>query len=136
MSHFTAIKTQFINDKALLKALSDLGFCNVEQHERPQYLYGYQGDIRPEAAEIVIRRKFVGPASNDIGFKRGDNGTFAAIISEFDRSRYSKAWLEKLLHRYAYHATIQKLVEEQGFSLVEEDKQESGAIHLVLRRSV
>lgn len=136
MSHFTTIKTQVTEDKALLKALSDLGFCNVEHHECPQRLYGYQGDIRPEAAEIVIRRQFVGTASNDIGFKRGSDGTFAAIISEFDRNMYSQAWLEKLLQRYAYHATVQKLVEEQGFSLVEEEQQETGAIHLVLRRSV
>jgi hypothetical protein len=136
MSHFTTIKTQFTDDKALLKALVDLGFGHVEHHQNPQPLYGYQGDIRPEAAEIVIRREFVGKASNDIGFQRGSDGTFAAIISEFDRTKYSQAWLAKLLHRYAYHATVQKLVEEQGFSLVEEEEQETGAIHLVLRRAI
>lgn len=136
MSHFATIKTQFTEDKALLKALSDLGLCNVEHHERPQSLFGYQGDIRPEAAEIVIRRKFVGTLSNDIGFKRGTDGAFAAIISEYDSNKYSQVWLQRLLQRYAYHATVQKLVEEQGFSLVEEEQQETGAIHLVLRRSV
>lgn len=136
MSHFTTIKTQFTEDKALLKALSDLGFRNVEQHEHPEHLYGYKGDTRPETAEIVIRRQFVGTASNDIGFKKGSDGTFTAIISEFDRAKYSQAWLGKLLHRYAYHATVQKLVEEQGFSLVEEEEQETGAIHLVLRRAI
>lgn len=136
MSHFTTIKTKFANDNALLKALTDLDFRDVEHHQLPQSLYGYQGDLRPQSAEIIIRRKFVGPASNDIGFKRGSDGNFEAIISEFDRGKYSQTWLDNLLRRYAYHATVQKLVEEQGFSLVEEDQQESGAIHLVLRRVV
>jgi hypothetical protein len=135
MSHFTRIKTAFTDSENLKKALSDLGFCNVEHHESPQPLYGYQGDVRPEAAEIVIRREFVGKLSNDIGFRRGSDGTLAAIISEFDRTKYSQAWLKKLLQRYAYHATVQKLVEEQGFSLVEEEQQGTGAIHLVLRRA-
>ena len=136
MSHFTTIKTQFIDTKALLKALSDLGFCDVEHHESPQHLLGYKGDIRPEAAEIIIRRNYIGTASNDIGFKRGNDSTFTAIISEFDRMKYSQVWLKNLLQRYAYHATVEKLVEEQGFSLVEEEQHETGAIHLVLRRSV
>ena len=47
-------------------------------------LYGYQGDRRKETANIVIRRKFVGSASNDLGFQKTDAG-YVAVISEFDR---------------------------------------------------
>ena len=80
-------------------------------------------------------RKFVGAASNDIGFKRQEDGTFEAIISAFDRRKYSQEWLGRLTQRYAYHATRAKL-EEQGFAIVSEEKNPAGQIHLVLRRAV
>lgn len=70
MSHFTSIKTQIKNTDALIKALADVGFKNVEYHETAQHLYGYQGDVRPETAEIIIRKQYIGSMSNDIGFKR------------------------------------------------------------------
>ena len=135
MSHFTTIKTQFVAIDALVKALRDLGFPKVEAHEQAQPLHGYQGDIRQDTAEIIIRRKFVGRLSNDIGFKRQADGSFAAIISEYDRAKYSTPWLNSLLQRYAYHAVKQKL-DQQGFSLVEEEVKQDKTIHLVLRRTV
>jgi hypothetical protein len=77
----------------------------------------------------------VGSASNDIGFKRFEDGTFTAIISEFDRRKYLQDWLHRLIQRYAYHVTRGKL-HEQGFSLVNEEANEDEQIHLVLRRMV
>ena len=47
-------------------------------------LYGYQGDRRPETAELVIRRQHVGHASNDVGFARTDQG-YVPIVSEYDQ---------------------------------------------------
>ncbi len=134
MSHFTVLNTQLVDLDALLKALTDLGFSQVEVHPIAQNLYGYQGDMRPEAAEVIVRREYIGKASNDIGFKRTSSGTFDAIISEYDREKYSEEWLDRLLQRYAYHAARAKL-EAQGFDLVSEEMQEDGRIHLVLRRS-
>lgn len=134
MSHFTILKTQIVDIDALVKALADLGFMQVEVHPIAQGLYGYQGDLRPETAEVIIRREFIGPASNDIGFKRTPGGSFDAIISEYDRREYSQEWLNRLLQRYAYHAARAKL-EAQGFDLVAEETEEDGRIHLVLRRS-
>jgi len=135
MSHFTTIKTQFVDAKHLKQALADLGFKTVEVHEVARHLYGYEGDVRRQTAEVIIRRKFVGPASNDIGFKRQSDGTFEAIISEFDREEYSKRWLNRLAQRYAYHVIREKL-HQQGFAFVEEQVQQDKTIHLTLRRSV
>ncbi len=133
MSHFTRLKTR-INDVAgLTKALADVGFKEVEVHETAQNLYGYQGDVRKQTAEVIVRRKFVGSASNDIGFKRQDDGAFEAIVSGYDRHRYSERWLAKLSQRYAYHVAKVKLA-EQGFDLVSEETAKDGKIHLVLRR--
>jgi hypothetical protein len=117
----------------LVRALADVGFKRVEVHETAQHLYGYRGDKRPQRAEVIIRRKYIGRLSNDIGFKRCADGTFEAVISEYDRRRYSKRWLGRLTQRYAYHVARAKL-EERGFDLVTEETQQDGRIHLTLRR--
>lgn len=133
MSHFTKLRTRITDADGLVKALADAGFKDVEAHETAQHLYGYQGDARPQTAEVIVRRKYVGQASNDIGFKRQADGTFEAIISEYDRRKYSQAWLDQLTQRYAYHVARAKLA-EQGFDLVSEEAREGERIHLVLRR--
>ena len=134
MSHFTTLQTQLADVKALHAALADLGFKEVEVYDKAQPLHGYRGDERAQTAEVIVRRQHVGPLSNDLGFKRNAGGTFDALISEYDRAKYSQEWLDRLTQRYAYHAARAKL-EEQGFALVSEE-QKDGRIHLVLRRTV
>ena len=133
MSHFTRLKTRLTDRPALVQALADVGYRLVETHDTPQTLYGYRGDKRAEQAEVIIRRKHVGPASNDLGFRRTAAGSFEAIISAFDRRQHSQAWLDRLTQRYAYHVARAKL-QEQGFDLVSEETARDGRIHLVLRR--
>ena len=135
MSHFTALQTRVIDVDALVMALADVGFATVEVHPDSQHLYGYQGDLRPQTAEVIIRREFVGRYSNDIGFKRRPDGAFDAMISEYDRATYSQEWLGRLTQRYAYHTTKAKLA-EQGFYLISEEVQRGDEIHLLLRRMV
>ena len=73
----------FKDRRLLLAALTDIGFPIVEEgKELP--LYGYQGDRRSEAADIVVRRQHIGRASNDVGFARTPDG-YVPIVSEFDR---------------------------------------------------
>jgi len=122
VSHFTTLRTRFTEVEHLLAALTDLGFAEtqIQRHEVPVALFGYEGDERPQRAEIVIRRQHVGPLSNDIGFARQADGTYQALISEFDRRHdYDQGWLEQLTQRYAYHAARSRLA-EQGFDLVAE----------------
>ena len=133
MSHFTRIKTRITDKAALVKALADVGYKLVEIHDTPQHLYGYGGDRRAQTAEVIVRRKYVGKASNDIGFRRTDDGSFEAIISAYDRRKHSQAWLDRLTQRYAYHVARAKL-QEQGFDLVSEETARDGRIRLVLRR--
>jgi hypothetical protein len=133
MSHFTTLKTQITDARALQTALADLGFKVVEVHASAQPLHGFRGDVREQTAEIIIRRKYIGSLSNDIGFKRNASGSFDAIISEYDRGKYSRDWLDRLTQRYAYHVARAKL-QEQGFSLVAEENTTDGRIHLTLRR--
>ena len=133
MSHFTRLKTRITDKPALVKALADVGYKLVEIHDTPAALYGYRGDKRAEQAEVIVRRKYVGRASNDLGFRRTEGGNFEAIISAYDRRKHSQAWLDRLTQRYAYHVARGKL-QEQGFDLVSEETARDGRIHLVLRR--
>src|SRR4028118_1606499 len=100
MSHFTCIKTQIKNQDALVKALADVGFKDVEVHETAQHLYGYQGDVRQQTAEVIIRREYIGRVSNDMGFKRQENGQFEAIFLSMTAIRIlrngSMGWLSGL----------------------------------------
>ena len=59
MSHFTSIKTLIKNRDALVKALVDGGFPRVEVHETGQPLYGFQGDVRPEKVEVIVRGQYL-----------------------------------------------------------------------------
>lgn len=123
MSHFTSIKTQIKNRDALVTALSDIGFKNIELHETAQHLYGYQGDVR----------QYIGSSSNDIGFKQQTDGQYEAIISEYDRHRYNEQWMNKLMQRYGYHA-LKATAQEQGFTIEEDEVMQDGTVKVVVTR--
>ena len=96
----------FKDRRLLLAALADLGYATVEEGEALP-LYGYQGDRRPETAEIVVRRRHLGPASNDLGFARTEDG-FVPVISEYDqRTLLGGHFLVKLRAAYS-----ERVVEE------------------------
>lgn len=57
MSHFTRIKTEIKDREALLQALADLGYNEVEEGQGLS-LYGWRGDVQPETAEIVVVQRW------------------------------------------------------------------------------
>ena len=73
----------FKNRECLLAALAECGYAKVEEGESLS-LYGYQSDLRPETAQIVVRRNCIGSASNDLGFQKTDGG-YVPVISEYDQ---------------------------------------------------
>ncbi len=133
MSHFTTLSTQLTDVDALCAALREVGYSEVEMHDQPQPLFGYQGDRRPERAHVIIRRQHVGSASNDLGFVRQDDGRFLAVISDYDRHRHDQAWLGRVTARHAYHVTAKTLA-AQGFDLTSETTEQDGTVRMVLRR--
>jgi hypothetical protein len=120
MSMYCSIKTQFKNREALLAALRETGnwtAAQIEVHEQPQHLVGYQDDRREQTAHIIVRRQHVGHASNDLGFERQADGTYAAVISEYDggseTSKYGPRWQRALKESYGYHV-IKAQQEKRG----------------------
>ena len=133
MSHFTRVRTALRDPALLARALTAVGLAETEVHEVPQVLYGYQGDARPERAEVIVRRAQIGAMSNDIGFRRTDDGTFEAIVSAFDRGNYGEPWLQRLTQEYGRAATLQ-YAEHNGFEVASQERETDGSLHLTLRR--
>jgi hypothetical protein len=87
MSRYTLYTELCVDEPTLLAALAELGFgADALERGGDLPLYGYAGDRRPETADIVIRRRHLLPASNDLGFRRTADG-LVPIISEYDRRR-------------------------------------------------
>lgn len=131
MSHYSRFQTKFVDRASLVKALADVGYTCVEQHTEAQHLHGYRGDQRADLAHIIVRRQFVGRMSNDIGFVEQADGSYQAIISDFDKRKHDTVWLQKLTQRYAVHATLSSLT-EQGYELAQMVEDANGSIRLVL----
>lgn len=101
MSAYSEVSTQFTDGELLIEALTEMGFTPENHIGKPQHLTGYHGDKRKDVADVIIPRAQVGGSSNDIGFVRGDDGKFRAIISEYDSRHYGEQWLKKLRAGYA-----------------------------------
>jgi hypothetical protein len=92
----------FKDRRLLLAALADLGYTEVEEGEALP-LYGYQGDRRPETAEMIVSRQHLGSASNDLGFSRMPQG-YVPIVSEYDaRFLHGGQFLTRLRTAYSEH---------------------------------
>lgn len=101
MSAYSEVQTQFSDGELLIEALTDMGFAPENHIGKPNCLTGYHGDTRADVADIIIPRAQVGRLSNDIGFVRGSDGTYSAIVSEYDSTRYGRAWQKSLRSKYA-----------------------------------
>jgi hypothetical protein len=124
MSHFTRITTRMVEKEYLLKALTDEGYS---YDDKGGDVRGWAGRKTPAEIKVSV------PNSHyDIGFiKKGDY--YEAVADWSGLRKNQQKFVEQLAQRYAYHATKAKL-EQQGFSLVEEENQANGRIHLVVRR--
>jgi hypothetical protein len=126
MSHFTRLKTQIVEKEFLLKALKDLGY-NAEEGEMQVQAVGRS----KQTVEIKIH---LGMLGREVGFRK--SGDTYDIIADWWglRSSARHEFQDKLAQRYAYHAAIARL-QEQGFTLVTDETQENGQMHLTLRRA-
>jgi hypothetical protein len=131
LSHYTKLVTKIKNRNSLVKALQRAGFKQdqIEIHDNAQHLYGYHGDERPETANVILRRKHIGSASNDIGFKLNKNGTYEAIISDYDKHTYNDQWMKDLTTNYGIEQAKDAFM-QHGWEVTEKHDQQ-GRIQLV-----
>jgi hypothetical protein len=108
----------------LLMALKDLGFAYQEGEQEVRAFGG-------QKTQVDIRVSL--PMSYDIGLHKKGNA-YEIVADWFGvRGINQKDFTNRLMQRYAYHATRAKL-EQQGFAMVEEKQEETGQIRITLRR--
>jgi len=106
VSAYGEFETTIREQRFLVEALAEMGYM-AEVHPDGAALFGYRGDERPERAHVIIRRAQLDSASNDIGFARGTDGRFRAILSEYDRGiGYDEKWLGKVHQHYKEKQTM------------------------------
>lgn len=106
MSAYGEYETTLCDQNFLVEGLFEMGYT-VEVRPEGAPLIGYHGDERSERAHVIIRRAQLDSASNDIGFVRGADGRFRAILSEYDRSiGYDAQWLGKVHQHYKEKQTM------------------------------
>ena len=127
MSHFSKLKTQMIEKAYLLKALVDLGY---EYEYGDVTVTGFKGEQEPVEIRLPLKNSY------DIGFRKSKAGSHYEVVADWwgVTGIKQKDFTNNLMQRYAYHATLAKL-EQQGFTLVNEESGEKGQIRLVLRKS-
>lgn len=119
MSEFHKQVTNFKDPECLVQALAEQGYTVVEQHEVAQQLYDYHNlattylDAGGDRANIIVRRRYVGGSANDLGFAKQTDGTYSAIISEFDSHKHNKNWMNGLKKHYA-EKTDMKAAKKSG----------------------
>ena len=108
LSEYAVIQTLFRDATVLAAALTDLGFSPsaIEWYEAPALLRGPTIGV-PGYAQLVVRGRHVGPGANDLGFVRGPEGAFHALVGVMEqRTRgwhgpYDQGWLGRLAAAYA-----------------------------------
>lgn len=106
MSKYGVTVTELRDERCLTESLQQMGY-EVEVHPQGANLEGYEGSERPERANVIIRRRHLGPASNDIGFARTADGRFTALLSEYDRAiGYDHKWLGRVQQVYKEKQTL------------------------------
>lgn len=143
MSHFTEIRVAFSqqNEAELIAALElQFGKGSVDVHNEPVGLHGVAGDDRSKASvtsadyappcHLVIRQRHVGRSSNDIGYRRTEDGKYVAYISDWDRgANFNPAKQNRVLQEYTLR-TSEKQCRNKGYTSFNRVRQDDGSIRL------
>jgi hypothetical protein len=123
MSQYHAQRTLYKDAECLVGALKEQGYETVEVHEQAVQLYDFQGrptcylDKFGDKANVIVRRHIVGGAANDLGFRKESDGTFSAIVSEFDDHKHNADWMDALKQHYTERVDM-KVAKKNGLQLM------------------
>ncbi|MBI5572229.1 MAG: DUF1257 domain-containing protein [Desulfomonile tiedjei] len=127
MSHFTTLATRIVSKEHLKQALEDL---QIAYEEGDVEIRGYEGIRTPVELRIATSNP-----EYQIGFrKQGERYELVADwygIKDVDQSRF----LNRIAQRYAYRVAKEQL-EQQDFTVVEEEVQADDTIRITVRRMV
>jgi hypothetical protein len=123
-SEYAQYEGDYADRECLVEALTQQGYAReqIEVHDQPQQLFDYHGhathylDATGDMAEVIVRRRYVGGAANDLGFRKQTDGKYAPIISAYDSSKHNTKWLTGLKDRY-HEAVVTKQAKKMGLKL-------------------
>lgn len=130
MSHYAEIEcaAQQKSEADFIASLESVfGKGKVEVNEGGKALIGYHGDDRSKLSqsdpnyapkcEIIIRRKTLGAASNDIGYRRNEEGGYTAYISDYDeKATFTEAKRDAAMQEYSAAVATRRL-KAQGYTV-------------------
>lgn len=134
MSEYASVATEFNDGELLISALTDLGYSPENYIGNPRALVGYMGDARTQTADVIIRRAQIGGSSNDIGFRRNPNGTYEAVISDFDSTKHNQKWLNKVNVSYQ-ERSVERTAKKMGVRQLTKRKLPNGDIEMVFLKA-
>ena len=129
MSEYHVRELDYKDEELLIQVLRDMGYSPVI-HKEAVSLYGYQGDQRKQKAHIIIPRKQVGSASNDVGFERTSQG-LKLHISEYDE-RQKTFDTGKMRQTFASRHVINYINKKSKYRLKSQQTREDGRISIKL----
>ena len=132
ISEYHIIDTEFKDQECLIEALEEMGY-KPTIHATPKQLEGYQGDSRTQKAHIIIPRKQVGSASNDVGFEKvGDS--YITHASAYDRAWRTGHKLNELKQLYGEKVIMKTVSKHAKYSFRSRKVDEEGNIKIKVRR--
>ncbi|MCD6435227.1 MAG: DUF1257 domain-containing protein, partial [Clostridiales bacterium] len=102
--------------------------------DMPVPLEGYRGDKREQKAHIIIPRKQVGGASNDVGFEKTECG-FKLHASAFDKAWRTGNKIDQLRLNYSEKRIMKTIRKKTKFTVKSREVDKSGKIKIRIRRT-
>ncbi len=125
VSHFTTLKTRIVSMDYLKQALEDLG---IQYQEGEVEIRGYQGIRTP--VELCIATS---NPEYQIGFRKTDD-TYELVADWYGIEDLTREeFLGRVTQKYSY-LVAKDLLEQQDFTVVEEEVDADHTIRLTLRR--
>ena len=129
MSAYRKLSTEFRSKYRLREALAKAGVefeeCTVEQH-----LIGWHARTRPETATFIVRRKHIGPSSNDLGY-HWNGHAFEEIVSEFDSGHAGCTAIRQAVKREYAVITATSAARSKGYNVARVNEA-SGQVRLIV----
>jgi len=96
-------------------------------------LIDWHGKPRPQSADLVIRRQYLGPASNDLGYVLdAETGCYTEFVSDYDTKTGITGWIRKAIKEHYAATFAQKRAAKNGHKTRRRRRLEDGRLELVL----
>lgn len=132
ISEYHVVETEFKDQGCLIESLQDMGY-KPEIHANAKNLQGYKGDQRNQKAHIIIPRKQVGGASNDVGFEKV-GGKYQCHASEFDRAWREGKKINQLKQTYGEKVIMKSVRRSSKYSFISRKVNAEGEVKIKVRR--